>query len=167
MAAQAQVSVSSIIDVSNAAPLKTTSATIAGDRNFTPFGFVPNQPGVAKWVDKSGGIPVGYPVLTLSVREPTKASRVYKVTAKVDIPTLEQTSASTASGIQPAPTKAYSCQCVMEFLLPERSTNAERKALLRNVASLFHYQINASDDSPTTGTGTPLIVAVEDFEPAF
>jgi hypothetical protein len=165
MAAQAPLRLSSILDLTPA--VLTSSATIGVDNVFTAYGFVPNQPGVAKWVMKTGGIPVGYPTFTLSVREPTKASRVYKVTAKLDVPTLEQTSPSTASGIQPAPTKAYSCQCVMEWLLPERSTQAERKALLRLVGSLFHITINASDGSPTDGSNTPLIVAVEDFEPVF
>jgi len=167
MAAQQIVHVSGILDLTSAQPARSTSATVATDRDFTPFGFIPNQPGVAKWVDKSGGIPVGYPTFTLSVREPTKASRVYKVTAKLDLPTMDVTSPSTGSGIQPAPSKAYSCGCVMEFLLPERSTNAERKILLRDVASLFHNLINATDDVPTVGTNTPLSAAVEDFEPVF
>jgi len=165
MAAQALIGVASALDLTVAG--KSTSATVGADRFFTPYGFVTNQPGVAKWADKSGGIPVGYPTFTMSVREPTKASRVYKVTAKLDIPTLEQTSASTASGIQPAPTKAYSCQAVMEFLLPERSSNAERKALYRDVASLFLATISASDGDPSGSTGSPLTAAVEDFEPVF
>lgn len=167
MSAQAGWLVSGIARLDSGSPLITTDAAIGVDRTFTPFGFVPGQPGVAKWVDKSGGIPVGYPTVTMSVREPTKASRVYKVTVKLDLPTLEQTSPSTATGIQPAPTKAYSLQCIMEFLLPERSTLAERKVLLRNVASMFHSLINASDGTPTDGTNTPLIVAVESFEPVF
>lgn len=165
MAAQSQIAVTGIANLGT--PILTTSATIPYDRILSAYGFQTNQPGVAKWVDKSGGIPVGYPTFTMSVREPTKASRVFKVTAKLDIPTLEQTSASTASGIQPAPVKAYSCQAVMEFLLPERSTQAERKILLRNVASLFFTTINASDGDPTSSTGTPLIAAIEDFEPVF
>lgn len=143
----------------------TTSATVGVDKTFDPEGF--NLPGVAKWVDRSGGIAIGFPALTLSVRAPTKGSRVYKVTAKLVLPTLEQTSASTATGIQPAPTKAYDCTCVMEFMLPERSTLTERNALLSHVRSLFATTITASDAAPSDSTGSPLAAAVANFDPPY
>jgi hypothetical protein len=166
MAVQSIVSTSSILDLSSAQPARTGSATIGIDGgNLSPVGFI--SPGVAKWVDRIGGQAVGYPSLTLSVREPTKSSRVYKVTVKLDIPTMETISNSTVSGILPAPQKAYSCQVVMEFLLPERSTLLERQTLLRRTVSLFHRVINASDDVPTNNTNTPLIDAVELFEPVW
>jgi hypothetical protein len=166
MAVQAAVKLSTILDA-GILLVKTGNATVGVDKTFSPYGFVTNQPGVAKWVDLSGGISVGFPTFTMSVREPTKASRIYKVTVKVDVPTLEQTSPSTATGIQPQPTRAYSCQCVMEFLLPERSTAVERQALLSLVNSLFHATINASDDVPTDATGSPLNAAVKNLEPVF
>jgi hypothetical protein len=103
----------------------------------------------------------------MSVRPPTKASRVYKVALKLVLPTLEQTSPSTATGIQPAPTKAYDCMCIMEFMLPERSTLAERQKLFSQVASLFARTINASDNVPTDSSGTPLEAAVTTFETVF
>lgn len=158
MSAIAPVKTSSIL----AGTVRTTSATVGFDKTFSPEGFI--LPGVARWVDRSGGIAIGYPAFTLSVRPPTKASRIYKVTAKVVLPTLEQTSPSTATGIQPAPTKAYDCSCVMEFMLPERSTLAERNALLSHVHSLFATTINASDDVPTDSSGSPLPAAVADFD---
>jgi len=143
----------------------TTSATVGVDKTFDPEGF--NLPGVAKWVDRSGGIAIGSPAMTLSVRSPTKGSRMYKVTAKLVLPTLEQTSASTATGIQPAPTKAYDCTAIMEFMLPERSTLAERNALLSHVRSLFLTTITASDAVPSDLTGSPLIAAVANFDPPY
>jgi len=151
MSAIANILTSGIAD---SASLKTTSATIGYDKTWVPQGFI--LPGVAKWVDRSGGIPIGYPSLTVSNRLPTKASRLFKVTVKLTLPTLEQTSASTASGIQPAPTKAYDCSAIMEFLLPERSTSAERLALYCHVMSLFATTISASDGAPTDATGTPM-----------
>lgn len=160
MAALATIYASSIIDHSLAR--LTTSATVGVDKTFSPEGFI--SPGVARWVDRSGGIALGYPAVTMSVRPPSKTSRMYKVTAKVVLPTLEQTSASTATGIQPAPTKAYDCSCVMEFMLPERSTLAERQALFSVVASQFTRLINASDGNPTNATGNPLENAVTTFE---
>lgn len=161
MPAIAAIKTSSILSATES----TTSATVGVDKTFDPEGFI--LPGVARWVDRSGGIAIGYPAFTLSVRPPTKASRVYKVTAKVSLPTLEQTSPSTATGIQPAPTKAYDCQCIMEFMLPERSTLVERQALLSHVRSFFATTIQASDALPTDSTGSPLTAAVSNFDAPF
>lgn len=160
MSAIAAVKLSTLIDHSLAR--LTTSATVGVDTTLNPEGISPQ--GIAAWVDRSGGIAIGYPRLTMSIRPPTKASRVYKVTAKLVQPTLEQTSASTMTGIQPAPTKAYDCLGIMEFFLPERSTLAERTAFFSRVASLFARTVNASDGNPTDSTGSPLETAVTTFE---
>lgn len=143
----------------------TTSATIGVDKTFDPEGF--QIPGVARWVDRSSGISIGFPAITLSLRRPTKLSRVYKVTAKLILPTMDITSPSTATGIQPQPSKAYDNTAVLEFMLPERSTLVERQALLAHVASLFATTITASDASPTDSTGSPLIAAVANFDPPY
>jgi len=163
MSALAAVKLSSLIDF--AVARLTTSATVGVDSTLSPEGI--NPQGIASWVDRSGGIAIGYPRLTLSVRPPTKASRIYKVQMKLVLPTLEQTSPSTATGIQPAPTKAYDCTCVMEFFLPERSTLAERQKLFSEVASLFARTINASDGVPSDASGSPLESAVTTFETVY
>jgi hypothetical protein len=165
MGAIAPVKLSSLIGTVDT----TSSATVGVDKTFDPEGFI--LPGVSRWVDRQIdatynplGVAIGYPAMTLSVRRPTKASRLYRVTAKMSLPTLEVTSPSTASGIQPAPTLAYMCQCVMEFMLPERSTALERARLFSYVRSLFATTINASDAVPTDATGSPLIAAVNNFD---
>lgn len=160
MSAIAAVKTSSLIN--HALARLTTDAAVGVDMTLNPEGI--NPQGVASWVDRSGGIAIGYPKLTMSVRAPTKASRIYKVLVKLVLPTLEQTSPSTATGIQPAPTKAYDCAFVGEFFLPERSTLAERNKLFSHVASLFCDLINASDNVPTDSTGSPLKAAVTTFE---
>jgi hypothetical protein len=160
MSAIAAVKLSGLLD--HALARKTTSATVGVDSTLNPEGISPL--GVAKWVDRIGGIAIGYPALTMSVRPPTKASRVYKVTVKLVLPTLEQTSASTSTGIQPAPTLAYNCMGVMEFFLPERSTLLERQTLFSRMASLFVRLINANDDVPTDSSGSPIEAAVTTFE---
>lgn len=109
--------------------------------------------GIANYADRSGGIAIGYPRVSLLVREPSKTSRVYKVTAKVTTPILEQTSPSTATGIQPAPTKAYDLTCVVDMMLPERSTLAQRKDLLAYVKNLLANAVMTS--------------AVQDFEAVY
>lgn len=161
MGAIAQIKTASNIDFA-ASVLKTTSATVGADRTWDPQGFV--LPGVARWVDRQGGILIGYPQLTLSTRLPTKASRIFKVVAKVVIPTLEVTAPSTASGIQPQPTKAYDCTCVMEWMLPERSTSAERVALLDVVRSLLLGTVQASDGVPSDSTASPLSGAIANLD---
>jgi hypothetical protein len=143
----------------------TTSATVSVDKTFNPEGF--RLPGVARWVDRSGGIAIGYPAFSLSVRPPSKTSRIYRVTAKLSLPTLEVTSPSTSTGIQPQPTLAYTCQAVMEFMLPERSTLAERTALFSHLRSLFATTIQASDAVPSDSTGSPLIGAVLNYDAPF
>lgn len=102
---------------------------------FSPVNI--DAAGVAKWCDRSGGIALGYPTITFSMRQPTKANRNYKVTTKVVYPVLEQTSASTATGIQPAPTKAYDLIFNGEFILPERSTLAQRNDVFAYVKNYF------------------------------
>jgi hypothetical protein len=140
-------------------------AGIGYNRTYDPEGF--QLPGVARWVDRSSGIAVGYPNITLSVRAPTKTSRVYKVMAKISLPTLEQTSASTATGIQPMPTRAYDHSAILEFMLPERGALWERQALLDTCLSLMVATITASDGSPSDLTGSPLRAAIENFDPPY
>lgn len=108
----------------------------AVNHTFAPVNI--DAAGVAKWADRVGGIALGYPIATLMLRQPSKASRNYKVTIKVVTPVLELTAPSTATGIQPAPTKAYDLIGTTEFILPERSSLAERKnlsAFLKNLLS--------------------------------
>lgn len=143
----------------------TSDAAIGVDRTFDPAGFA--APGVAKWVDRSGGIPVGYPTFTLSVRPPSNGSRITKVTAKLTVPTMEQTSASTSTGIQPQPTVAYINSVMCDWLLHERSTVTERIAIRKLFNSLMFVTVNASDGTPTDATGTPIIAAVDNGDPPY
>lgn len=153
---------------------KTTSATVSVDvtssgspGNLEPDGFVQNQPGVAKWVDRACGINIGFPYLTLSCKAPSKTSRVNRIQMKYVSPTLEQTSPSTSTGIQPAPTKAYDCTFNAEWIMPERSTLAERQAFYARVISLFADTIEASDGTPTDSTGSPIYGAVVTLDRPF
>jgi len=134
------------------------AALTLNDGQATPvahtFAPVDINAGVAKWADRAGGIALGYPVVTFSMRQPTKASRNYKVTAKVVTPILEQTSASTSTGIQPAPTKAYDLVGNIEFILPERSTLAQRNDFL---AYVKNFLANAAVITP----------AVQNFESVY
>jgi hypothetical protein len=164
MPALATVKLSSIL-VNSPLVIKTADANIGVNTTFDPQGTDAN--GVSTWMDRSGGIVVGYPRMTMQVRNPAKGGTVYKVTVKIFKPTLEQTSPSTATGIQPAPTKAYDCTATLEFLLPQRSTQADRQAIYSLVQSLFASTINASDDNPTDATGSPLYQAVANLNAVY
>lgn len=83
--------------------------------------------GVARYADKVSGIPVGFSLISQSLKEPTKASPNYKAVFKFAVPTLEVTSPSTATGIQPAPTVAYTHYVTISATLPGRGTTANRK----------------------------------------
>lgn len=116
----------------------TLADSVPANHTFSPVNI--DSTGIAKWADRSGGIALGFPVVTLSLRSPTKASRNYKLTAKVVTPVLEVTSPSTATGIQPAPTKAYDLLATIDIVLPERSTALQRNDLL---AYLKNFLANA------------------------
>lgn len=109
--------------------------------------------GIAKWADRVDGIAIGYPTVSLLMRQPNKVTRNYKLSLKVICPTLEVTSPSTGTGIQPAPTKAYDTFATVEIVLPERSTKQQRKDML---AFLKNSLANAV-----------ITAAVEDFESVY
>lgn len=131
--------------------IKDGTATPA-DHTFAPVNI--DAAGVAKWADRSGGISVGFPTLTFSLKNPSQGSKNYKLTAKVALPILEQTSPSTSTGIQPAPTVAYTMLANVEMVLPERSTVLDRKNL---IAYLKNYLANA----------TVIQAAVENYEAVY
>lgn len=93
---------------------------------------------LVSYQDRSSGIVLGFPEISIGNRMPSKSANSFKVTARVKIPVLEQTSPSTATGIQPAPTLAYTLIGNIELVMPSRCTLAERKDLLafvKNFAS--------------------------------
>lgn len=118
---------------------------------FNPVNI--DSAGVAKWADRVGGIALGFPIVTLSSRMPTKQSRNYKDTFKVVLPVLEITSAATSTGITPAPTLAYNLTFNGDFTLPERSTLNERNDLLAYVKNFL--------------ASTVITAAVQNFESVY
>lgn len=108
------------------------------NKTFDPVNIIGD---VAKWADRSSGVALGYPTITSTVRPPVSGaqSRNNKVTVRIVTPVLEVTSPSTATGIQPAPTKAYDLTCEMSFILPERCSLAERKNILAFAKNLLGH----------------------------
>jgi len=86
-------------------------------------------------------VALGQNKLTLLQKVPTKQSRNYKFSWKLQCPTLEQTSPSTSTGIQPAPTLAYNNLATIELIFNERSTLQERKDILSMIRDLVDEAI--------------------------
>lgn len=160
MANLGPILLSTIIDP--AAVLQTTSATVASDKTYSPEGF--RQGSVASWVDRSGGIALGYPRYTQHIRPPTRDSRVYKVSAKLFTPVLET--------IDPAvglfgPKLAYEIQYHFDALIHERATAAEKLAHFNLFKGLMFATIMANDASPSSTTASPLIAALTTQEDVY
>jgi hypothetical protein len=130
----------------------TDAAGTPVNHTFSPQPDVMSN--VARWVDRSGGIALGYPLATLSMKMPTaKGSRVYRVVAKLVTPVLEVTSPTTVTGIQPGPTLSFNLIASSEFVLPERSTLQQRKDLFAMFKDFLGDAV--------------LTAAIENFEPVW
>lgn len=105
------------------------------NHTFTPVNVVN---GVASWKDKSGGVPAGYPQVTLSVREPSKASSTFKVQAKITVPKLE------TSPNFLVPTEAYRNLMNIDVVMHERCTDQDRKDLYAYGKNLLAHAILGS-----------------------
>jgi hypothetical protein len=117
---------------------------------FSPVSIVGD---LAKLADRSGGIAIGFPVITQSIRSPGNGLRTYKVMMKVSVPTLDVVAGSTTAGTIAAPSLAFTCLANVEFVLPERSSLSERKNILAYVRNYLATSVAAS--------------AVQDLEPLY
>lgn len=112
---------------------------------FSPSG--PDKNGVSYLADRSGGIPLGYPTMSLDLREPlvakpgqaSSSNRIYKVTLGIIVPTLETATGSTSGGYAPVPQLAYETAVRIEFRLPERSALQSRKDILAYAKNLLGH----------------------------
>jgi len=146
----------------NAGGYITTSATVSYDKTFAPERFL--QGGIGKWVDRSGGIALGYPTVTMGVRPPTKDSRLTKVSMKFFYPVLE--TVDPATGIF-GPKLAYTLQAHVDITVPERATTAEKTAFWNLFRSMLFINIEASDGAPNDASGCPIQAAVLTGEDVF
>jgi hypothetical protein len=96
---------------------------------FDPVDMIAN---VALYTDRSLGVPLGFPEITLVLQKPKgratdSKGRNYAFKAKVRVPTLEVTSPATSTGIDPQPLLAYETVFWVEGKIPERSSTQQRK----------------------------------------
>jgi hypothetical protein len=142
----------------------TTSATVGTDKTYAPEGAVKATPGVFRWVDRSGGIPIAFPSYTIRVRPPSQGDPNYRIDEKISLPIPNITSPSTGSGIQPLPSVGYEYVCNRGYKIPAAGTTAERTVFLSLCASFTSDYISASDAVPSDPTGAPLRAAVVNLD---
>jgi hypothetical protein len=95
---------------------------------------------VAEYEDRAvnGGSPSGFNRVSLSLSRPNRDRKSYRLSVKVSTPIMETISNSTASGIAPAPTVAYTLLADMSFVIPDRAVPQNRKDLRKFVRDLFN-----------------------------
>jgi hypothetical protein len=120
----------------------TDAATTPVNRVYYPTKSP--SPDVLGWQDRTQSVYAGQNRLTVTQRVATRQTKAHKVSWKLETPILEQTSASTATGIQPAPTVAYTPVGSIELVLPDRMTLQERKDLLSQMRDLIDEAIVTS-----------------------
>jgi len=84
------------------------------------------------WKDQTAGIAIGFPQISMSVRENASSTRVE---TRITKPVLETISGSDA-GYTPSPKVAYTVLAKQEFVLPNRCQLQDRKdirAFARNL----------------------------------
>lgn len=126
-------------------------------RNFIPG--AKDASGLQRWYDKTALSAIGFWQLAQGLRYPSvggkvsNSNRIYLATVKLQLPILEVTSASTGTGIQPAPTVAYQPEVEVTFRLPERSSVQDRKHLR---VLLLNYLQHAN-----------LVALIDNLEPVY
>lgn len=144
------------------AKLVTSSATVGIDKTYFPEGW--RQGNLATWVDRSGGVALGFPRITFGFRPPSKDNRVYRMSQKLVVPTLE--TIDPAVGIF-GPKLGYACEGNIGVTIHERATSAERIAFLSLLFSSLAATIEANDAVPTGATGSPLVTGILNLEDVY
>nr|WFS39158.1 MAG: putative coat protein [StochSRVP_11 levi-like virus] len=96
---------------------------------------------LATWTEMSSGLYIGNPVVTLSQRLPGQNAPTYKVSLRIKLPTMAVTAPTTSTGIQPAPTVAYTNLFSGEFVFGQQAALSERRDLLAYAKSLLAHGI--------------------------
>lgn len=102
---------------------------------FDPSGLDRN--GVSLYHDRSGGVPLGFPKVSLNLSGGNGQTSMYRVKANIDVPVLKQVSGSTPAGYSPGPSIDYVVRGHMEFVIPSQSSAADRADILAYAKDLL------------------------------
>lgn len=120
----------------------TDAAATPVARVFKPSANKPGDP--LTWRDSGETVYAGQARLTLLQRLADAKAKTTKVTWRLETPVLEQTSPSTSTGIQPAPTVAYTPLIELSIVLPDRASQLERDNVLAMTRDLIDEAIVTS-----------------------
>lgn len=111
------------------------------NHTFKPIGL--DAKGVFWFVDQSQANAIGYWKISVEITHPanaqsgqSSANRTYRYRLGLHEPVLEVPGDSSASGLMPAPTVAYIPRSFTEYVMPERSSEQNRKDLRKMTAGL-------------------------------
>lgn len=126
--------------MANAIILADAQATPVS-HTFHPVGFLPAEPDVFLFEDRSPGSFIGFWRVKASVIRPNGQNKVAKGELKVKVqlqtPKLE-TLGNSSSGITPPDTLAYTPRADITFYLPERCSQLDRDNLAKMVPLLVN-----------------------------
>jgi len=118
-----------------------------GDETPVPLSFVPTNrgsDGTAHFAERSSGVPVGYPTVSLNLAQPRPTNdgrtTVYRIKYKVRYPVLATLGTSDA-GITPPPTKAYELMSEGTMVIPAACVKADRSNLHAITANLLNSSV--------------------------
>lgn len=92
---------------------------VPASHTFSPAGNL--APGGAIFEDRTAGVAIGYIKVKATLAPPAGKSKVYRARASVELPILQ-----TVDGVQQV---AYTLRGNVEYLIPDQSTDAQRKDL--------------------------------------
>lgn len=104
---------------------------VAVAHTFNPAGNL--APGGAVFEERSAGVAIGYIKVKTTLAQPLGKSKVYRAKAAVELPILQ-----TVDGVQQV---AYTLRANVEYLIPDQSTDAQRKDLHGYVLSLLTHAL--------------------------
>jgi len=121
--------------------MSSQSAITLNDGQATPVAKTFSARGatasLAKWMDVSGGIGIGVPVITMGNLQSGKGSdSAFKLDLRITLPVLEVISGSD-NGYTPQPKVAFNLFAKMELVAPNRSTLQNRKDILAFAKNLL------------------------------
>lgn len=96
---------------------------------------------LAKYLDISSGIAIGYPMVTISSANTGRGNDgAWRTEARILLPVLEVISGADG-GYTPQPKVAYNLFCKMELVAPNRSTLQNRKDLFAFAKNLLQLAV--------------------------
>lgn len=114
---------------------------VINDGQATPVAhnFLPQkiEGGIATFADRSSGLSIGYPRVSIKVDEANPRRPTNKCTVKIVVPVLAVTAPTTMTGIQPLPTLAHNAVFEGTFVTHQSCSSAVKDDLWAYTKNLF------------------------------